>query len=120
MRDIDQFERRDADEVLLAGLGAGGLQLSSAVCRSYWPAALAAAVVSGRCRRAVLVAAVVDAIYEWVTRSRFPDGPANARPIGPVGYVALKRLDDLAYGAGLWTGVVRERTLRPLKPQIKT
>jgi hypothetical protein len=32
----------------------------------------------------------------------------------------LKRLDDLAYGAGLWTGVVRERRLRPLKPQIKT
>ena len=103
----------------LAGLGAGGLQLSSAVCRSYWPAALAAAVVSGRCRRAVLVAAVVDAIYEWVTRSRFPDGPANARPIGPVGYVALKRLDDLAYGAGLWAGVVREQTLRPLIPDIR-
>lgn len=35
-------------------------------------------------------------------------------------YLILKRLDDLAYGAGLWTGVVRERTIGPLKPQIRT
>jgi hypothetical protein len=32
----------------------------------------------------------------------------------------LKRLDDLAYGAGLWAGVVRERNVGPLKPQIRT
>jgi hypothetical protein len=35
-------------------------------------------------------------------------------------YLLLKRLDDLAYGIGLWTGVVRERNIRPLKPQIRT
>ena len=34
-------------------------------------------------------------------------------------YLALKRLDDLAYGAGLWTGMVRGRTLRPLIPDIR-
>jgi hypothetical protein len=33
--------------------------------------------------------------------------------------MTLKRLDDLAYGAGLWAGVVRERTLQPLRPDIK-
>ena len=39
--------------------------------------------------------------------------------IGPLGYIALSRLDDAAYGAGLWTGVIRERTLRPLIPSVK-
>ncbi|CKT64945.1 sugar transferase [Mycobacterium tuberculosis] len=32
----------------------------------------------------------------------------------------LKRVDDLAYGAGLWYGVVRERNIGALKPQIRT
>ena len=29
------------------------------------------------------------------------------------------RVDDLAYGLGLWYGVVRERNIGPLKPQIR-
>ncbi len=96
------------------GLGGGGLQLSSALSRTYWPAALAAAVVSRRCRRAVLAAATVDAARVWFTRST-PPGAA----IGPLGYTALSRLDAAAYGTGLWAGVIRERTLRPLIPSVK-
>lgn len=96
------------------GLGGGGLQLSSALSRTYWPAALIAAVLSRRCRRAVLAAAAVDAARAWFTRATVP-GAA----IGPLGYIALSRLDDAAYGAGLWTGVIRERTLRPLIPSVK-
>ena len=96
------------------GLGGGGLQLSSALSRTYWPAALAAAVVSRRCRRAVLAASAVDAARAWFTR-RTPPGAA----IGPLGYTALSRLDAAAYGTGLWAGVIRERTLRPLIPSVK-
>ncbi len=33
-------------------------------------------------------------------------------PIGPLTYLVLKRVDDLAYGAGLWYEVVRERSIR--------
>jgi ABC-type uncharacterized transport system permease subunit len=99
------------------GLGAGALQLCAATCRHYWPVALAAALVSRRCRRAVAAAAVVDAVHGWVTR-RQPAEP-SAAPIGALGYMTLKRLDDLAYGAGLWASVVRERTLQPLRPDIK-
>jgi mycofactocin system glycosyltransferase len=99
------------------GLVAGALQLCAATCRHYWPVALAAALVSRRCRRAVAAAAVVDAVHGWVTR-RQPAEP-SAAPIGALGYMTLKRLDDLAYGAGLWAGVVRERTLQPLRPDIK-
>ena len=98
------------------GLVAGALQLCAATCRHYWPVALAAALVSRRCRRAVAAAAVVDAVHGWVTR-RQPAEPSAE--IGALGYMTLKRLDDLAYGAGLWAGVVRERTLQPLRPDIK-
>ena len=99
----------------LRGVGGAGLQLCSAVCRSYWPAALALAAVSRRCRRAVLAAALIDTAHGWATRTSPPGGAA---PIGPLGYAALARLDAAAYGAGLWAGVVRERTLRPLLPVI--
>lgn len=99
------------------GLGYGARQLASAGCRHYWPAALAAAAVSRRCRRAVIAAAVIDAVQDWATRKPVPD--ETGRPIGPLGYMLFKRAGDLAYGAGLWAGVVRERTLQPLRPDIK-
>ena len=108
-----------AEAAALAGrsLGYGALQLSSALCRPYWPAAVAAAAVSRRARRAVLVAAVIDAVREWVTRPPLPD--EGVRQIGPLTYTALKRLDDIGYGFGVWRGALRERTLRPLRPDIK-
>ena len=98
------------------GLGGGASQLGSAVCRHYWPGAFVAAVLSRRARRVVAVAAIGDAVRSWVTRDWVPD---ESTPIGPLGYMALKRLDDLAYGAGLWAGVVRQRSLGALKPGIK-
>lgn len=118
-RTVRSSELGPAEAAVLAarGLGRGALQLSSAVCRPYWPAALAAGLVSRRCRRAAAAAAVVDSAHAWVTRRKLPD--EGAKPIGPIGYTALKRLDDLAYGAGVWAGVVRERTLQPLRPDIK-
>ncbi len=107
----------DAAALAARGLGYGGLQLASAVCRPYWPAALAAALVSRGFRRTVLAAAAVDATHAWITRRRIPD--EGAKPLGPLGYIALKRLDDLAYGAGVWAGALRERTVQPLRPDIK-
>ena len=107
-----------AQVALLAtrGLAAGATGLGAAVCRHYWPAALLASVISRRVRRMVAVAAVGDDVHSWSTRDHVPD---EGTPIGPLAYMALKRLDDLAYGAGLWAGVVRHRSLRALKPEIK-
>jgi len=119
---IKNMRRNDlaaAETAALAGrgLGYGAAQLSAAICRPYWPVAVLAAVASRRCRRAVLAAAVIDALRDWLIRSRLPD--ERSSPIGPLSYMALKRIDDLAYGAGLWRGVLRERILRPLRPEIK-
>jgi mycofactocin system glycosyltransferase len=113
-------ETRPGDVALIAGRGlaAAALQLASVLCRSYWPVALLAAVVSRRCRRAVLIAAVVDGMADWMVRR--DNVEQDTRPIGLGPYLILKRLDDLAYGTGVWSGVVRECNIGPLKPQIRT
>lgn len=107
----------DIAVVTARGLASAGLQLASAICRHYWPIALLAAVLSRRCRQVVLIAAVIDGVVDWLRHARC-DG-TDGRPIGLVTYLVLKRVDDLAYGAGLWGGVVREHNLAALKPQIR-
>lgn len=108
----------DVLAVTLRGLAAAGLQIASALCRHYWPIALLAACVSQRCRRVVLLAAVSDGIVDWLRHARC-DGD-DSRPLGLPAYLLLKRVDDLAYGAGLWGGVLRERNFAALKPQIRS
>ncbi|KAA8963641.1 mycofactocin biosynthesis glycosyltransferase MftF [Mycobacterium sp.] len=108
----------DVVAVAARGLWSAALHLASATCRHYWPLALVAAITCRRCRRAVLVAAVIDGVADWLSRGG-AGADDDARPIGLLAYLVLKRLDDLAYGLGLWCGVVRERTIGPLKPQIR-
>ncbi|CNI49906.1 membrane sugar transferase [Mycobacterium tuberculosis] len=66
----------------------------------------------------MVVAAVLDGVVDWLSR-RDATGD-DAEPIGLLTYLLLKRIDDLAYGIGLWWGVARERNARALKPQIRT
>ncbi|BCQ10446.1 putative mycofactocin biosynthesis glycosyltransferase MftF [Mycobacterium heckeshornense] len=113
-----ETQLRDVVAVLARGLWSAALQLASAICRHYWPVALAAAIVSRHCRRAVIIAAIVDGVVDWVNHRADTDD--ETRPIGLLPYLMLKRLDDLVYGLGVWGGVVRERNLGPLKPQIRT
>jgi hypothetical protein len=89
------------------GVGASGRTLARAATRHHWPLALPAAVVSRRARRWVVLAALADALLAW--------WPQRSR-VGPVRFTVARRLEDLAYGAGLWTGVVRARNLRALLP----
>ena len=95
------------------GLGGAAWQAAGALTRHWWPAAVAGAVVSRRLRRALLVAAVVEGVADWV---RFR--PPGAGPADAVGHVVAHRLDDLAYGAGLWWGAWRHRTAAPLRPDL--
>ncbi len=105
----------EAPRLAARGLAAGGLHLAAALCRPYWPLAAIAAVVSRRARRAVTAAVAVTAAHDLITR---PPRRGD-RPAAPAAaYLALRRLDDLAYGTGLWNGMRRERTLRPLRPII--
>jgi mycofactocin system glycosyltransferase len=84
-------------------------QCGAAATRHWWPVVLPAAVASSRVRRAVVLLAVADGLVDW--RRTRPD-------LDPVRYLALRRLDDLAYGTGLWCGAVRHRTTSPLRPSL--
>lgn len=88
----------------LRGLHWAVRQESSLLLRHWWPVAAAGAVVSPSMRRALVTAAVLDAID--LLRER-PD-------VGLPGALATRRLDDLAYGSGLWWGAIRRRSARCL------
>ena len=90
----------------------GGLWQGAAVLtRHYWPVAVLAATRSKRARRALLVAAMAEAVADRRrTRAR----------LDPVRYLIARRLDDAAYGVGLWWGVARARSPRALIPRLAT
>lgn len=82
----------------LGHLGAGRL-LANATRRAWWPMAL----FSRRGRRIVLAALL----------------PCAVESLGkPPSWLALRIADDLAYGAGVWTGCARYGTFTPLLPQF--
>ncbi|KWX25757.1 mycofactocin biosynthesis glycosyltransferase MftF [Mycolicibacterium wolinskyi] len=111
-------EPKEVAVVAAHGLWSSALQLCSAICRHYWPIALISAVMFRRARHAVLLAAVIDGVVDWATRRGNADD--DTKPVGLLTHILLKRLDDIAYGTGLWTGVVRERHLGALKPQLRS
>ena len=60
-------------------------------------------------RRSLANSTLVPASFDWV----------NKRPsMGPLRYVALRLLDDMAYGAGLTTGALKERSPEALRPDF--
>ncbi len=89
----------------LAGMGhlGAGRLLAEATRRAWWPLALVAAMVSGRARTAALAALLPCAVE------------ATGKGCG---WFALRLLDDLTYGAGVWAGCARLRTSAPLQPQF--
>lgn len=99
------------DPVQAAGLvlrssAAAGRSLARSVTRHHWPVA-ALGLGSRRLRRGVLAVAAADAVLAW--------WPHHAR-IGLLRFAAARRLDDLAYGAGLWWGAARAGEATALLP----
>ncbi|RBY92789.1 mycofactocin biosynthesis glycosyltransferase MftF [Blastococcus sp. TF02A-30] len=93
--------------LVVRGAGAAGAALARSVTRHHWPLAVVAALVSRRGRRVVVAVAVADGLLAW--------RPHRGR-VGPVRFTVARRLEDLAYGAGLWAGAVRARDPRALLP----
>ncbi len=86
----------DSLRLVATGHAYAGLTLADAVRRCWLPLALVAARRSRRVR-VVTLAALVPALV---------DGGG------------ARLLDDAAYAAGVWRGMVRWRTLRPLLPEL--
>ncbi|MET9146589.1 mycofactocin biosynthesis glycosyltransferase MftF [Streptomyces sp. NPDC004042] len=90
----------------LRGHWGAGRMFADAVTRSWWPVAVPALAAS-RHGRLLLAAAWGRHVTDW----------RAARPGVPLpGWVAARIADDLAYGAGVWWGALRHRTLAPLLP----
>ncbi|MDR2983331.1 MAG: mycofactocin biosynthesis glycosyltransferase MftF [Nocardiopsaceae bacterium] len=93
--------RRLAVRLSARGLGWAVRQESALVLRHWWPAVFGAAVVSRRARRVIVSAMVVDLLV----------GTGEAGWRKPFSTFAGRRLDDVAYGAGLWWGALRSGSL---------
>lgn len=95
-----------ASRLAVRGLGWSLRQESALLLRHWWPLTLVACLLSRTVRRMVLAALVVD------TAVAFHE--ADVRPTTLLG----RRLDDLAYGAGLWLGAARSRSVQCLTPRL--
>lgn len=91
------------------GLIAATAQGFALLLRHWWPLTAIASLFSRRTRRAVIVAAVADTVWEY----------ARVRPrLDPLRFAVARRLDDAAYGAGVWWGALRGRSALALLPAI--
>ena len=61
-------------------------------------------------RRRLVAAAVIDGLWHWWSAREPGSWPVDE----PVGHVLLRRLDDLAYGLGLWRGAIGARPVSDL------
>jgi len=98
-----------AARLVLEGLGATWGQLSALALRHWWPLGVLAALLSRRARILIGVMAVADGIIE---HRRL----AADQPFLP--FLIARRIDDLAYGAGVWWGALRRRSIRALLPEV--
>lgn len=93
-----------ARTLAVRGLGWAIRQESGLLLRHWWPLAALAAPFSRSVRRALLTAVLVD-LFVFL----------RERPgVDPVTALVVRRLDDLAYGGGLWWGALRRRSARCL------
>ncbi|MEU9272958.1 mycofactocin biosynthesis glycosyltransferase MftF [Streptomyces sp. NPDC048251] len=96
----------------LMAMGALGAvsQTSALLTRHWWPLTALGCTVSRRVRRAAALAAVSDIALEY---------PRSRTALDPVRYGVARRLDDLAYGAGVWWSALKGRSTAALRPRIR-
>lgn len=97
------------------GLAFGLLQAAQALLRHYWPLTLLLALFWSRFRNLVWQLMIGEGVVMWV-RTQVME--SRAPVLGPFGYVVMRRLDDLAYGAGLWQGVLTHASTAALRPVL--
>ncbi len=111
---LEQLPTRESVRLALVGhLGAGRL-LAGAVTRAWWPVLVAAAPWSRSARRTLGLSAAAVVADAW----RAAGGSAARVGMDPVRFAALTLADDAAYGAGVWVGCARRRSLRALRPRL--
>lgn len=98
--------------VTVQGLIADAVGIGQALRREWWPIGTLALVASpwSRPARVGAVVMVAPVMIEW----------AKTRPpMNPLAFLALRLLDDAAYGTGVIVSSFRARTWKPLTPDIR-
>ncbi len=116
-RRLREVPRADAVAARITARAAwsGVQQGLAALLRHYWPATVAGALVSRRFRRRVLIAAAVEPALTWAAAVRRE--PSAPHP-DPATWAVLHRLDDLAYGLGVWQGAAARGGRGALRPKV--
>ena len=104
---------RAAAELVVRGAGASIRQLPEALLRPYWPvtAAILAITAVSRSRgarglrRRVLAGALAEGLWHWWAAR----DPGRLPVDEPLGHIVVHRLDDLAYGVGVWRSASARR-----------
>jgi mycofactocin system glycosyltransferase len=103
-------------EVLRLGASgqlSAGRQLARAAVRVWWPLLLVGSIASRRVRRIAVVCVAVSTACAW------SDATDRTRvELSPWELGAISLVDDAAYGAGVWRGCWRRRSLRALLPRL--
>lgn len=99
------------DTLRLAGTGHlfAGRLVASTVVRAWWPISVLLALVSRRARRILLAS--------WLATTAWDSSKHGGR-LDPLRAALIRTADDLAYGSGIWAGMLRERTLAPILPRF--
>jgi mycofactocin system glycosyltransferase len=99
-----------AAELVGGGALAAGRALGEALWRPYAPLALGLGIAGGRRGRRIAAAGLLIPAAAEYRRLR-PD-------LDPLRWTMLRAADDLAYGAGVWAGCLRERNFAALRPRL--
>lgn len=99
---------RDRVRITSLGLMSTIRLTASAVARVWWPLFLVVGLFVFSPGFALFASLLVPAIY----------GLVRHKPQRVFGYMGLRMLDGLAYGAGVWSGALREKSFRCLMPTV--
>jgi len=93
----------------LAAVRGSAEQLTGCTTRHYWPVAALAALMNRRARHVLVSCVAIEGLIDY---------RRSGSNLNPLIYLMLRRLDDMAYGAGVWRGALRDRTAAPLIPRL--
>lgn len=109
MRTLRDVPAAESVRLTLLGHLAAGRQLAKATTRVWWPIAMMLLVVPRRMRPDLRLV-----VAGWIGASVAGTGRAGVRDL------PLLLADEMAYGLGVWLGVVEQHDAGPLLPELTT
>jgi mycofactocin glycosyltransferase len=100
---------RHATRLTADGAVSALAQGSALLTRHWWPLTAIGCLASRRMRRATALAAITDIALEY---------HRDTTRLDPIRYGIARRLDDLAYGTGVWISALKGRSTAALRPRM--